>query len=85
MGYINNPGWVRVDRFKDSGKWCESFSVDMSPYYNSEDIYDALRKSIENRYKSSVLGYPTEGYIICLEPYNQFAHPIMFDLSKKEK
>ncbi len=85
MGYSENEGMVRVDRFKDSGKWYDTFSIDMNLYYNDDNIYNALEKAIQDRFIKLNLKIPDEGYIVCLEPYHKWAFPIMIKLSKIQK
>ena len=41
--YNDNPGVVRVDYFKPSGKWYMTEAHDMSDYWDEPDIYRRWR------------------------------------------
>lgn len=72
MGYHVNDSMVRVDRFKERGKWYDSHMVDMNSVYHHNSIHDGLKECLARD------GINIEGYIIvCLEPYHKHAHPIM--------
>lgn len=78
MGYSMNEGCVRVDIFKPSGKWYETFAVDMREFYRG-DIIDALKKGMDKNPDLSERwrGWlDNGGLIVCLEPYHQHSHPI---------
>jgi predicted RNA-binding protein len=40
--YSNNPGRVRVDLFRDTGKWYATGSVDMGDKYDPNDLFGAF-------------------------------------------
>ena len=71
--FSNNPGMVRVDRFKPRGKWYDTFAVDMSRFWKAPLIHDAVEQAITEA------GYAvTPDWIyVCLDPYHQHSHPIM--------
>lgn len=71
--YADNPGMVRVDYFKDSGKWYMTEAHDMSEFYNEPSIHDAVRKTLER--DGRWLPHFT---IVVLKPYHQHAHPVSF-------
>jgi len=86
--YDERDSMVRIDRFKESGKWYDTYAVDMNDHYLSRDIdgnynliHDALRKSIaqDERFGPDwVKGWLDQGgFIVCLEPYHDMAHPIV--------
>lgn len=63
---------VRVDRFKDGGKWYDSFAINMEGVYDHPSVHDAVQLCIEQA------GYTMEGWIyVCLEPYHRHAYPVM--------
>lgn len=70
--YANNPGMVRVDYFKPSGKWYMTEAHDMSGYYNEPDIFLAVEKALRDagRWKPHFT-------IVVMEPYHKNAYPIM--------
>lgn len=79
MGYHVNDSMVRVDRFKERGKWYDSHAVDMGSVYNHPDIHEALKECL------LVEGIKIDGFIIvCLEPYHVHSHPIMLKSHLKD-
>lgn len=78
MNYSNSPGHCRVDRFKSSGKWYDTISLDMNnDGYNDLDLYDHFIKCLQDQHSSWLK--ESDGYwsIVCLEPYHKNSHPIM--------
>lgn len=76
MNYSNNPGSVRVDYFKPSGKWYETLEVDMTNFYQ-EPVFcrEAVKQATMKRYPN----FRFDSWIVvCLEPYHQYAHPVIF-------
>lgn len=70
--YSDNPGMVRVDYFKESGKWYMTDAVDMSLVYDYTSIHAAVEAAIiEHR------GALPHFNIVVLEPYHKNAHPVM--------
>lgn len=65
---------VRVDRFKQRGKWYETLEVDMAGHYDTASIHDSLRQCIKEQYPGLA---DSEMLFVCLEPHHKFAHPIM--------
>lgn len=73
MGYDSNDYMVRVDFFKDSGKWYCTEAVNMNRYYNEPDIYDAVRKALREHLGDRLQGMTA----VVLEPYHAHAFPLM--------
>ncbi len=71
--YSDNPGHVRVDYFKASGKWYMTEMLDMSGYYDWFDLHYAIRYAMEVQ----EMWRPRFTQVI-LHPYNENAYPIMF-------
>jgi hypothetical protein len=69
--YSDNPGHVRADFFKKSGKWYMTETIDMSDYYFELDIYEAVRKALADANLAK-----THFTIVILEPYHQNDYPI---------
>ena len=82
MGYSTNDRMVRVDFFKDSGKWYATEALLWDRYETHkvknlkvevEAIHDTfkrcLRKQYPNRYRGMIA--------LCLEPYHEYSHPLM--------
>lgn len=71
MGFTTDEAMVRMDFFKESGKWYDTVSVSMRGYYGVS-ILEAVVKSARtqcNAYSGMTL--------VCLEPYHQHSHPVM--------
>lgn len=72
MGYALEDSKVRVDRFKERGKWYDTIVVDMKDDYRSASIHDSLQTRLREA------GYSMDGWIyVCLEPYHMHSHPVM--------
>lgn len=72
--YSENPGMVRVDYFKTSGKWYMTEACDMSEFWDHgisphDAIEAALRKSRR---------WLPHFTMVVLEPYHKSAYPVMF-------
>lgn len=71
--YSDNPGMVRVDFFKESGKWYMTESINMSAFYNHGIIpHDAVEAALEAEGRN--LKHFTR---VVLEPYHKAAYPVM--------
>jgi hypothetical protein len=69
---------VRVDFFKESGKWHDT--VDMEWLYWEKEvlIHDAFLLSLRKKLLKEDGTYYEEGTTaVCLEPYHESAHPLM--------
>lgn len=72
MGYAVSESIVRVDRFRASGKWYDSWAINMNGYYEYPGIHEALRLAMKDA------GMPFEEWIVvCLEPYHKHSHPLL--------
>jgi hypothetical protein len=83
--YSENSGSVRVDRFKESGKWYDTFALDMSEYYDHGIIpHDAVRTALDKEMAKNfnrdnfVEGWLNQGgFFVILEPYHKNAYPVV--------
>jgi hypothetical protein len=78
--YSENPGMVRVDYFKPSGKWYMTEAIDMSPAWDTPDIFDAVRHSLNYAWVANHNGRGDAWHqftVVILEPYHKNAYPIM--------
>lgn len=78
MNYSNSPNHVRVDRFKSSGKWYDTFMLDMAKYYGNNAINPTPIDAVINALFQA--GYDTntrDMYYIVLDPYHANAYPVM--------
>lgn len=74
--YSDNPGMVRVDFFKPSGKWYMTEAHDMSGYYDSPEAH----LGIERMLSVSRDGRPywwRQFTVVVSEPHHKNAHPQM--------
>lgn len=72
MGYSIHDSHVRVDRFKERGKWYDTIVINMVNHYEAPCLNDCIEKLLKED------GYEMEGWIyVCLEPYHQYSHPVM--------
>jgi hypothetical protein len=81
MGYTEKDSSVRIDRFKDGGKWYDTFAVDMEPFWDSLTPVDGVRYAIAAHPDWSaeyVQDCLDRGFtFVCLEPYHKYAYPVM--------
>lgn len=71
--YSNNPGKVRVDFFKSSGKWYATEVMRWLFWHKDTLIHDAFALSLRQQFKGHYQGMTA----VCLEPYHEHAHPVM--------
>lgn len=75
--YTENAGSVRVDFFKESGKWGYTIECDMKSYYKGYLLPEALILALKDKFKQRD-EMPFKGMtMVCMEPYHEFSHPIM--------
>jgi len=77
MRYSEDPTMVRVDFFKESGKWYTTEAVKWTGEWSSkgQSVHEAFRKSLRDHFKSNHLRL-SEMAAVCLEPYHENSHPI---------
>jgi len=86
MNYSNDPEMVRVDFFKDSGKWGYTEAMKWDRYRttlvtenetyiasNYEDIQGTFKRCLREQFPDRFIGLTA----VCLEPYHEHAHPLM--------
>jgi hypothetical protein len=79
MGYSEKEDMVRVDFFKEGGKWYCTEAVRWTGCYRNEgddfcSIHDAFKQSLRDHLGGHRL---SEMIAVCLEPYHEHSHPIM--------
>lgn len=85
MGYSQNAHDVRVDFFKPSGKWYETESVSFEGLqWRGQDKegnilqgVDSLRTVCKKALRRHLEGRMKGMMAVILEPYHEFAHPVM--------
>ena len=80
MGYNSDDSMVRVDFFKESGRWYSSEDMKWDRYSvidergDIELINDTFKRCLDKTFGKDAY----EGMIaICLEPYHEHAFPLM--------
>jgi hypothetical protein len=74
MGYSDQHYMVRADRFCSSGKWDDTFPLDMKDSYHAFNLPEEIERLCRNYQGHDML---TGGFIIVvLEPYHENAYPI---------
>lgn len=73
MGYTTEDNRVRVDFFKESGKWYTTESVEWVGY--NEYIFDEFKESLRLHFKDNP-DRLSDMDAVCLEPYNKNSYPI---------
>lgn len=82
MYYSNNPGDVRVEFFKPGGKWYMTETIDMSPFYNDPDLWEAVRLAIRrscasDKDKDRGDRLMKQFTVVVQDPYHRNGYPIM--------
>jgi hypothetical protein len=75
MGYSNEESSVRVDFFKEYGKWYTTEAIIWTGSYSDGLIHDEFRKSLSDHFNGSKR--LTGMWAVCLEPYHVNSHPLM--------
>ena len=74
MNYSANPARVRVDFFKESGKWYATEAMEWRYYDGSKYlIHDAFLHCLISQFNGHYQGMTA----VCLEPYHEHSHPVM--------
>ena len=73
MNYSNNPATVRVDFFKESGKWYATEQMEWLHYEGNNLIHDCFLWDLHSNFNGHYSGMTA----VCLQPYHEHAHPIM--------
>lgn len=77
MGFTTKEGMVRVDLFKESGKWYDTVELDMNKrevYFYKGPIVDRISELFQQQYP----GRYQDMTAVCLEPYFENKFPIMW-------
>lgn len=72
-GYSDNSAMVRVDFFRETGKWYTTEAVEWIGY--DGDIFQEFKDSLHFHFKQT--GRLKGMWAICLEPYNKNSFPLM--------
>jgi len=81
MGFTMEEGMVRADRFKESGKWYDTFALPMRGFHDKPVIHEAVHAALNSmRIADTDRGFPhaAEGwFVVVLDPYHHNSHPIV--------
>ena len=77
--YSDDPAMVRVDFFKESGKWYTTEAVKWTGGYKDCLIHDAFAQSLRDHFAEK--RRLSDMRAICLEPYHEHSHPISLKVS----
>ena len=82
MHYSENPGNVRIDIFKEHGKWYTTEVIKMNNYYEQLTVKAVISACLDKFYdpKTKKLLFK-DMWVVCLEPYCKYEFPVMFKLS----
>lgn len=72
MGYSIDSTMVRVDFFRDMGKWYTTEALNMGGEKNPY-VYEAFIKALGKQFPE----HYHDLVAVCLEPYHENAHPLM--------
>ena len=81
MGYSERDSVVRVDLFKESGKWAYTIALDMNAWYDHpKGPKEAVREALKaHKHWGSSYVYYT---VVCLEPFHKTSFPVLFEGSE---
>lgn len=80
--YSDDSASVRVDFFKDSGKWYCTEAVKWKTY-SGKLIHEAFAEALEAHLRNPSGGYRLDDMMaVCLEPYHEHAHPLMLPVKE---
>lgn len=89
MGFTTDDRRVRVDFFKESGKWYSTEEIIWDRFKSemgSEDvrwelIIETFKRCLQEQFPESFIGMTA----VCLEPYHENAFPVMLKHLKEDK
>lgn len=81
MGYSDNDAHVRCDRFKPSGKWYDTFMIDMSGMWEKPNHHAAVANAILKKDPDPEPGW----FFVVLEPHHVHSHPVLFTAERVRK
>lgn len=81
--YSENPGHVQANRFKESGKWYDTFSLDMTLFYDDIAAPQAVYNALLNKFGIDWVENHPGWSVVVLDPYHRNSHPVMIKLGVK--
>lgn len=82
MGFATEDHMVRVDLWKDSGKWYDTVALKWDRYETKKDnavelIHETFRRCFKEQFFNHYMGMRAT----CLEPYHEHSHPLSIIIS----
>lgn len=84
--YSGNEDSVRVDIWKESGKWYTTLELKWDRYLVKEGgtrelMHDTFKRCLREQHENCYIGMTAT----CLDPYHEYSHPLMISrISKNE-
>lgn len=82
MRYASDDSIARVDFFRQSGKWYTTEEMKWDRYLSEDKdgkvvelITDTFKRCIDEQFPDHFI----EMIAVCLEPYHEHSHPLMFN------
>jgi len=76
MYYSNKENSVRVDFFRETGKWYATEAIEIPDESYDKDIKSSLVEAIKKETNTRFVGMVA----VCLNPFNVHSHPVMVKL-----
>lgn len=85
MGYSKNDSMVRVDFFKQTGKWYTTEELLWDRFHSTingefEDIRETFKRLLDEQFPFNY----TEMFAVCLHPCHEHEHPIFVNRLEKK-
>jgi hypothetical protein len=82
--FSKHSNHVRVDFFKESGKWYTTEKVPMNGKYNDSSVVAVFTKALLDHLTDSH-GIRLSGmWAVCLDPHHEHSYPIMVKVPSNE-
>lgn len=85
MGFTTDEHMVRVDIFKEKGKWYATIALKWDRYtcgnpQDGSNDYESLHTTFQRCMKEQYPDKFKDMWAICLDPYHELSHPQMIKL-----
>lgn len=75
--YSNDPSMVRVDFFKETGKWYTTEAIKWDTYRTDMENFEMLPEILARCINQQIGDRLNEMVAVCLEPYHEHSYPVM--------
>lgn len=84
--YSDEPSSIRVDFFRESGKWYTTEAVFMDGPFDDGDLYRIFIEAVVKHCQEPNGTIRLEGmWAVCLDPYHRLEHPLMRKVPTKQE